>query len=199
MIKLVFIFIVATSMLLVMSACGDNGGIAAPLSRPTYEDAENSEPERDYADNLETVAVKFYYHCDETDPYANLISEAFLYNTVEIPIDSLYEEFIRLMYEYTGVRILDFWFEDNKLYVDLHEDALNFFDGLGSTGGIMRTIVFENSLISLPSVNSFEVLVNGQRGVGGSHFDFGHVAIVENGEVVRREDILPIYSDVDRS
>jgi len=197
-IKLVFSFILAASMLFVFTACGGNGGVAAPLSRPAHDDVENAEPGLEYADNLETVAVRLYYHCDETDPYSNLIPEAFLYNTMEVPIENLHEEFIRLMYEYTGVRILDLWLEGNKLYVDLHEDALTFFDGLGSTGGTMRTIIFENSLISLPSVTSFEVLVNGQRGVAGSHFDFGHVAIVENGEVVRREDILPLYSDVDR-
>ena len=196
MIKLVFLFIVATSMLLVVTACGNNSG--APQTRPTYEDAENLETEQDYSNNMETVAVRFYYHCDEIDPYANLIPEAFLYDAVEIPIENLYEEFIRLMYEHTGVRILDFWFEGDKLYVDLHEDALTLFDGFGSTGGMMKSIVFENSLISLPSMTSFEVLVNGQRGVGGSHFDFGHVAIVENGEVVRREEIIPIYDDVDR-
>ncbi|MCL2841437.1 MAG: hypothetical protein FWE05_11795 [Defluviitaleaceae bacterium] len=32
-----------------------------------------------------------------------------------------------------------------------------------------------------------EVLIDGQRGVEGEHFNLNHVAIVENGEIVRRE------------
>jgi len=98
------------------------------------------------------------------------------------------------MHQHTGIRISDFWFEGSKLYVDLHEDAIGFFDNYGTTGGMINTGIFVNSILSLPGISSFEVLVGGQRGVEGNHFNFGSVILVENGEIVGLEPI-----DIDSS
>jgi len=157
------------------------------------EIAQAQEPEYEYSGNAEMVTVRFYYHSAEIDPNRYALPEAFLYNPVDIPAQNLREEFIRLMYEHIGVRIQDFWLEGDKLYVDLHEDSGLFFDQHGTTGGVIIARRFESTLLSLPeTIASFEVLVDGQHGVEGNHFNFGHVAIVENGEVVRREffDVL---------
>jgi len=55
---------------------------------------------------------------------------------------------------------------------------------------MINSSVFERSLLSLPGIASFQVLVNGQRGAMGEHFSFRHIAIVENGRVASRESIL---------
>ena len=174
------------TMLFVLTACA-----TTPHPEPMHEAAIAQEtepkPELNYPNNTETTSVRFYYHCYVIDPYANLLPEAFLYNEVAIPTDNLFEEFIKLMYENVGVRILDLWFSGDKLYVNLHEDAFAFFNGFGTTGGSIRMRVFENSLLSLPQIASFEVLIDGQRGVEADHFNFSHVAIVEDGQVIRRD------------
>jgi len=140
----------------------------------------------------ESMRLRFYYHSIEIDPYVYLLPESFLYIVEYVPVDNYREEFIRLMYEHIGVRILDLWFEGDKLYVDLHHDALFFFNQ-GTTSSSKRLTIFEKSLLSLPGIASFEVLICGQRGLESEHFNFGHVAIVENGKVVRRD----FFVDVD--
>lgn len=142
---------------------------------------------RDYEPAAETVTVRFYYHSAELDPNIYALPEAFLYNAETIPAKSLEEEFIRLMHEYTGIRILDLRFVEAKLYINLHEEAISFFDHHGSAGGLINATIFEKTIASLPGINSFEVLVDEQRGVQGHHFSFNYIAIVENGEVVRHE------------
>jgi len=168
----------AIAMLFALTACGGGNDTTTVQTEPEYE----------YNNHSETVTVRFYYHSTEIDPNIYALPEAFLYNSVEIPVENLREEFMRLMYEHIGVRIQDYWLEGSKLYIDLHEDAIGFFDHHGTTGGTINTTVFEKTILSLPgTITSFEVLVNGQRGVHGNHFNFGHIAIVENGEVVDRE------------
>jgi hypothetical protein len=177
---------VAMVMLLAFTACNRNTdtNVSSIVPEPTYGDTVDQEP----INNIdEMITVRFYYHSIEIDPDIYLPPESFLYNEEHIPAQNLTEEFIRLMYEHTGLRILDFWFEADKLYVDLHEDAIAFFNSYGTAGGSRNTRIFEKSLLSLPGIASFEVLINGQRGVERYHFNLAHVAIVENGEVVRRE------------
>jgi len=149
------------------------------------------EPENEYFNNAPKITVRFYYHSIELDPNLYALPEAFLYNVEEIiAAEGFTATFSRLMYEHTGLQISDLWFEGDKLYVDLHEDAIGFFDHHGTTGGVINATIFEKSLLSMSGISSFEVLVNGQRGAYGSHFNFGHIAIVENGKVIRRE-LLP--------
>ena len=183
-------FVIATMVLLAFTACGQNQDTVTPPTELelVQEANSNQEPDYEYVNNTLTTAVRFYYHSTELDPNIYALPEAFLYNAVEIPVENLREEFIRLMYEHIGVHIQDYWFEGSKLYVDLHEDSGYFFDQHGTTGGMIATRRFERTLLSLPgTITSFEVLVNGQRGFEGNHFNFGHVAIVENGEVADRE------------
>ena len=194
--KYVFILSLVAVMLFVLTACGNT--VSQPATTPEQEVNVATEPEHEYIRNSETVTVRFYYHSPELDPNIYSLPEAFLYNTEEISIENLEEEFIRLMHEHTGVRILDLRFAGDRLYVNLHEDAIGFFDHHGTTGGTRNTIIFENTIASfIPGMGSFEVLVNGQRGVEGNHFNFGHIAIVENGEVIRREYFDMPLSDND--
>jgi len=166
MTKCVFILCVVTVILFTLTACGQNQDTA---TQPT-------------------TTVRFYYHSIEIDPNLYALPEAFLYNAEEIiAVEGFTADFRKLMYEHTGLQLSDLWFEDYKLYVDLHESAISFFDHHSTTGGTINATIFEKSLLSIPGISSFEVLVNGQRGAHGNHFNFGHITIVENGEVVRRE------------
>jgi len=130
-----------------------------------------------------SVTVRFYYLCHEIDPYFMLLPEAYLYISEEISGQYLWEEFIRLMYEHTAIRIWDWWFEGSKLYVDLHSIEKIFFDQ-GSSGSMDRGTRLLKTLASLPGISSFEMLVGGYHGVGTSHYCFDWVANVENGEII---------------
>jgi len=80
------------------------------------------------AEGVETTTLRFYYHSIELDPNIYALPEAFLYNAEDVPTESFHQEFIRLMYQHTGLRILSLHFEGSKLYVDLYEDAIAFFN-----------------------------------------------------------------------
>jgi len=188
--KCVFILGLVAVVLFVFTACDQNQDTATtPTELELIQDANsNQELEYEYIDSPPTLTVRFYYHSTEIDPNLYALPEAFLYNAEEIiAVEGFAATFRRLMYEHTGLQISDLWFDGSKLYVDLHESAIGFFDHHGTTGGTINAIIFEKSLLSIPGISSFEVLVNGQCGVHGNHFNFGHIAIVENGEVVRRE------------
>ena len=131
----------------------------------------------------EYISVRFFYYCTEIDPSVNLFPEAYLYNEEKISRANFKNDFINLMFEHTTIQILDFWFDGEKLYVDLHPDEALFFDR-GSTGSADRCNRLFRTLASIPGVSSFEVLVGGQRGVTGHHYSFAWVALVENGEIV---------------
>ena len=136
--------------------------------------------------NDETVTVLFYYHDPQIDPHMYLPPEAFAARAVDIYTENLYENFMWQMYVHTGIRMLGMWQTDGVHYVDLHEDAIAFFDGHGTTGGLRNMMIFEKSLASFPGMSAFEVRINGQYGVVGNHFNFNHIATVENGQVVAR-------------
>jgi len=185
MIKLAILLTLMTALLVAFTACDTNDDAITPRAQtaqpepplPTYEPILSQE----------WATLRFFYHSEELDPNSDLHPEAYLYITEDILIENLQEEFIRLMYEHIGVNISDLSFEETKLYVDLHEDAFRFFDGLGSTGGMMRVTIFEKTIASMPGIDSFEVLIDGQRGVMGNHFSFDQIIFVENGEIVGRE------------
>jgi len=131
----------------------------------------------------EYATVRFYYHCIETDPMVMLLPEAYRYNAVEIPGQYLWEYFRKQMLYHTGINIWDLWFEDDKLYVDLHSTEEILFNW-GTTGSLDRGTRLEKTIASLPGVVSFEILVGGRRGVETSHYSFNWIATVENGEIV---------------
>jgi len=206
--KYLFILSLAAIVLSAFTACRQNQETATLLTEPelielepTEETSYSQEPDYEYVHNAPTTTVRFYYHSIALDPNAYALPEAFLYNAEEIiGVEGFTDTFRKLMYEHTGLQILDLWFEGSKLYVDLHESAIGFFDHHGTAGGAINATIFEKSILSMPGISSFEVLVNGQRGVMGNHFNFGHVAIVENGAVVRREFFdLPEYEPTQAS
>lgn len=176
------LLIVKTLLLLfAFTACGSDAATAQSEDRDlTYDNTHQ------HIDNQsETIALRFYYHDIELDPNLNSLPEAFLYNTEEIKAQNLREEFIRLMYEHTGISILDLWFEEDKLYVNLSQSSISFFDNFGTAVALRNLTIFEKSLLSIPGIAYIEVLVSGQYGFEGSYFSFGHVAIVENNEIVK--------------
>jgi len=110
--------------------------------------------------------------------------ESYLYVEEEIPESILWQEFIHLMYQHTGIRVWDWWLDGSELYVDLESIEAQFFNW-GSTGSNHRGMVLTKTLASFPGVSQFEVLVGGFSGVSTSHYSFNWVAIVEDGEIIR--------------
>jgi hypothetical protein len=172
----------------------ENGEVIDTAYSETQAEVENS--------NNELITVRFYYHSMEIDPNAESLPEAFLYEAVDIPAANFEEEFVREFYERTGIPIMNIWFdsrfedrnkvglaykfESARLFVNMREDAPEYFDTRATAGSTMALNIFERTISSIPSIVSFEVLVDGQRGIYGWHFSFNHVTYVENGEVVER-------------
>ncbi|MCL2375825.1 MAG: hypothetical protein FWC76_00375 [Defluviitaleaceae bacterium] len=109
------------------------------------------------------VAVRFYDFDDNTFEGT--------YITEQIAAASWQEDVKRLMFEHTGIRLRDVWYEDRRLVVDLMPVEGAIADW-GSTGGHIHTLRLIHSLASLPDVEEIKVLVGGVGGHIGSHFNF---------------------------
>jgi len=93
------------------------------------------------------------------------------YEVGQINAESWQEDVRRLMFEHTGIRLRDIWYDDRRLVVDLMP-VEGIVADWGSTGGYIHTLRLIHSLASLPDVEEIKVLVGGEAGHGGSHFDF---------------------------
>jgi hypothetical protein len=128
-------------------------------------------PQPRHLTDLAYVTIGFAYYCFEIDPGINYLPEAWKYHDVEIPGEYLWEEFIRLMRYYSGIRVRDLWIEGTRLYVDLAPVETIVFNW-GSTGGWHRSNVLFKTLATFPDITEFIVLVDGVAGVGADHFSF---------------------------
>ena len=126
------------------------------------------------ANSLKFIAINFYTHDTEKDPYVNNVQskEYYRYETVNIESDNFNNDFIELMYIHTGIKIDGLWYEGDKLCVDLNKERTwQTFDN-GSTGGMIYRQKLLFTLSSFPNIEQIEVLVGGLKGVAGSHFNF---------------------------
>jgi|GEM_PF-5456593 len=194
----------ATMFMLALTACGGNDETTIPPTEQEFyngQEAENSTSETQAGienSNNEIITVRFYYHSPEIDPQAYSLPEAFLYESVDIPAANFEEVFVSEFYERTGIPIMGIWFQNRfedrfedrnrggRLFVNLHNDAIRHFDSRGTAGSAIELNILQRTLLSIPGIISYEVLVDWQRGIMGNHFSFNHVAYVENGEVVER-------------
>ena len=182
-----FIMMSTVAMLFTFTACGVNN----ETPKPVYE---STQPETITVQNEnqgEMTAVRFYYHSRDIDPNMYSLQEAFLYETIEIPDENFNEMFVKEFYERTGIPTDGIWFVDsefydNRLVINLHEEAISFFDTGGSSGSLIYRTILDKTLASLVWDGAFDVLVNWQRGLYGNHFSFNNVAYAENGEIVDR-------------
>ncbi|MCL2873671.1 MAG: hypothetical protein FWE29_01940 [Defluviitaleaceae bacterium] len=191
-------YILSLALLLIISlaliSCRPNDDASTPALEPelTHDDTYNQEPEHDYTNAATSRIVRFYYHNSEIDPNFYLLPEAYQYVSEEIDLgDVEMRTFIRLMYEHTGIRILNIWAEGGKLNINLDASELEHFDR-GTTGSLDRGNILNKTIASLFYMGSFEILVDGQRGVMTNHFSFNYEAIVENGEIVRFDFFDPL-------
>ena len=83
--------------------------------------------------------------------------------------ESFKDEFIRLLDEHTGIKMLDMWFEENRLYVDLDGEIL---DTPGSTGATAVIVSVYKTLYSLSDAEEIAVLVEGEPEKEGVHIYF---------------------------
>jgi len=79
-------------------------------------------------EDITTTPINFYYLCSELDPFFNLLPEAYLYITEEIPNKDLHTNFINLMYEHTSIKIENWWVENNKI-----KNRITFFITVATT------------------------------------------------------------------
>ena len=111
----------------------------------------------------DTTTMRFYIYHDWD-----------IFDVIEETISREYwrEEVPQLMRTHRRtIDIRDLWYEGSRLYVDLFPGPAIFFDW-GSTGSWILTSTLIDSLGSLPGVAEIVVLVGGEAGHAGSHFDF---------------------------
>ena len=130
----------------------------------------------------ESVTLRFYYYCVEIDPGVQLLPEAFVFVSEEVPGQYIWADFIMLMGKHTGISVWDWWFDDSKMYVDLYSME-TFFFGMGSTGSFIRGTQLMKTLEALagnmPGISYFEVLVGGEHDVSADKWSFGGVVRVD--------------------
>ena len=95
----------------------------------------------------------------------------------DIPGENFFEEFIPLLHQHIGVKLLDAWYIGNRLYINWH---LEDFLSMGTSGehSLYRALLM--TLFSLPNVEEVVVLINGQSESGIDHMGVA--------EVYRRDD-----------
>jgi hypothetical protein len=174
--SLLFLF---ATMLFVFTAGGRNNEL-------TEQATETMQPETNQVDY---IPVRFHYHSREIDPNIYSLPEAFLYETVDIPVANFEEILVREFYERTGIPIMRIWFSDcefyaNRLHVNLGEGARNFFDSRGSSGSLIYLTILHKNIANLVQDGAYEVLINWRVGQIGNHFSFNGIFIVENSETV---------------
>ena len=200
--KYIATLILPLIIIFILTACDANGNIEPeatyePAPYLTYESTYEAQPQtKENPSNI--ITTRFYYHDKHIDPNLEGLSHAFFYRTVDIPAENFEEVFIREFYRATGINIIRTWFVApfeyryeptnirDKFYVNLHEDIGEFFGGMSYENTKIYLAILEKTILSLPDINSFEVLVGWKRGVTGPHFNFNHIAYVENGQVVDR-------------
>lgn len=117
------------------------------------------------------VEVKFYRHCNIIDPNVDLLDDSFIYEAVSINSENFHREFIRIYNEHNRTQILDFWYDDDKLYINFNGSTSHYFDW-GTTGSHLRFRIALQTAFSLPNVQKVEFLIEGKRGAEASHFNF---------------------------
>ncbi|MCL2841443.1 MAG: hypothetical protein FWE05_11825 [Defluviitaleaceae bacterium] len=172
-----FILALTLVVLFTFTACGSSSEVEVQTCEETQ------------SEQGEFITVRFYYHSMELDPNVYSLPESFLYKSVDIPAANFEEIFIREFWERTGIPIMGIWFRDcefytNRLVVNLGEGADSFFDTQGSAGSRIYLTILDKTLTNLVQDGAYEILVNWQRGIMGSHFSFNNIAIVENVEIV---------------
>jgi len=121
------------------------------------------------------INIRFYYLYGEIVGADNI----YHYRLEEIEGEYLREEFIRLMYVHTSIEVLDLWYEDDILYIDLAPMEWHRFNW-GSTGSSQRMSVFLRALSSFPDVSEVRILVAGAKDVSTNHTSFCGIFIFDS-------------------
>jgi len=125
-----------------------------------------------------TVEVKFYYLSQE-NPYFGI--EDLKFKTENISVANMSADTIKFMKKDSDVQINKIWYEGNRLCVDLNENERAKLDA-GSTAGEIITNILLKTFSSYPNVKEIEILIDGERGSYGNHFNFEEVFKVNGGE-----------------
>ena len=116
------------------------------------------------------VEVKIY-RLDYVQEYNRHI---LVYSAEIISQSNISEETIPLMKEHNNIVIDGIWYEDNRICIDLNETERVQMDR-GSTAGVMTRELLLYTFSSYPDVKEIEILINGERGQYGNHFNFEDV------------------------
>ena len=113
----------------------------------------------------ESFVMRFYSY---EDIWPEPIGE---YAEQEIVPYNWQSQIIEHMRTHKDIRIINLWYEESRLVVDITPASAVPFNW-GSFGGAVRSRALIDSLASMPNVTEVEILVGGQRGVSADHFSF---------------------------
>jgi len=120
-------------------------------------------------ENMETITVNFHFYV-----FHPCGDEAFEYIPIEVPGEKWREKILQLMPQYSGIYIRDLWYEGTRLFVDLYAAQAAAFN-MGSFWGYVLTAVLVETMKSLPYTEEILILVEGQPGHSGDHFNFARI------------------------
>ena len=91
-----------------------------------------------------------------------------------ISSENMSDDTIRLMKDYNDIEIDRIWYEGIRICIDLNERERGQLNRGSSAGMIAREILLY-TFSSYPNVKEIEILINGERGQYGVHFNFEDV------------------------
>lgn len=124
----------------------------------------------------DTAEVKFYLHPSRNDPtYQD--ESIWEYKTEYITYANLVVDTIRYMKVHNEIEVINIWYENTRLFVDLDAGEYRSLDA-GSSAAWEETQILVRTFSSYPGVEEIEFLINSEKNCGGSHFRFDVVYLV---------------------
>jgi len=114
-------------------------------------------------DDSNEISVNIFYTDD-----AGL---TFAYHEVSLSMGNITNESISLISKINNIEIDSMWCEDTKLYVNLNKREKEVLEA-GSAAGMSITGCIVRTFMTYPNIESIEILLGGEKGVYGNHFNF---------------------------
>ncbi|MCL2766728.1 MAG: hypothetical protein FWD21_03485, partial [Peptococcaceae bacterium] len=124
-----------------------------------------------------TFSARFYYTEDA--------AQTFKYKTIPISEANMVRDSVLKMKEINNIEIDDLWCEGSSMFIDLNINERNALNaGSSAKASIVGCIV--RTFMTYPNVKKVELLLGGEKGAYGVHYDFTVVYIKIEGKIIAK-------------